>query len=114
MDNYQQRAVPASSRYTPPRQAVENEAVGGTQGGTPIDWGGVTLHVPDPDDLDIDVIEAFENGRAVGSMREIFGANEFARARRQFEDRNGTRPKVRDLNQLADLVFEVWGLDRGE
>lgn len=113
------RRPQANSRYTPPkpRTPVGREAArmdGEQPEPTPIDWGGVTLLVPDPDDMDIDVVEAFENGRAVDCMRQIFGANTFASARREFEEINGHRPKVRDLNTLADAVFEIWGIDRGE
>lgn len=118
-DDPRERPAP-NSRYTPPKpRPVEREAarLDGNQGDelVPIDWHGVTLHVPaTADDMDIDVIESFETGKAVGSMRQIFGARQFADARKQFERLNGRRPKVRDFNQLVEAVFDVWGLERGE
>jgi len=78
--------------------------VDGTPGVTvEVEWRGQTLALPSTiDDCDIEVLEAFEAGKAVGFVRALLGETQWARLR-------ATGLKVRDLNELGDAIAKALG-----
>ena len=77
-----------------------------------IDWDGVTVTIPaSAEDIDLDVIEAFEAGKAVTAVRALVGAKQYDAARKAYEKQNGRRPRVGDLNSLMEQVAQTFGFD---
>lgn len=78
--------------------------VDGVPGATiEVEWRGQTLVLPSTiEDCDIEVLEAFENGKAVGFCRALLGDAQWARLR-------ATGLKVRDLNELGDAIAKALG-----
>lgn len=80
-------------------------------------WEGVALTVPaDIEDVDPDVLEAFENGKAITALRAIFGSDEYERIRTKWAKlHDDKRPVMRDINRLYDVIAEHFGFnDSGE
>ena len=73
------------------------------------DWRGHTFTVPlHRDDWSVDMLESFEEGKAVGAVRGALGPA-------QWRVVKGMNLKVRDLNDLADKIAAALGFnDAGE
>lgn len=77
-----------------------------------LDWNGVALQIASTiEDADPDVVEAFENGKAITALRALFGSDEYDRARRDYKKLHGRRPTMKDIGTLADLVAEHFGFE---
>ena len=77
-----------------------------------VDWEGITITVPaTADDWDPDVLEAFENGKAIAAVKGLLGVDTYERVRRQFRNTHGRKMVVRDLNDLMEKVAEVYGFE---
>jgi len=75
-----------------------------------VDWDGVKITAPAVfDDLDLDAMEAFEQGKALACAKAI--VVDFDKKRREYEKVNGRRPKVRDLSSLMDALGSAWGFE---
>ena len=79
---------------------------------TTLDWQGVTVPVvAEVEDLDPDVLEAFENGKSITAVRSLFGSDEYDRARKEFEKLHGRRPTMRDITALSDAIAAHFGFE---
>lgn len=77
-----------------------------------VDWEGITVTVPaTADDWDPDVLEAFENGKAIAAVKGLLGVDTYERVRRQFRKTHGRKMVVRDLNDLMETVAAVYGFE---
>jgi hypothetical protein len=74
-----------------------------------IDYKGTTYTLPaSMDDCDVAVLEAFEGGKLTAALSGILGE-------RQYTALKAKGLKVRDLNELTDLIVAAMGFgDRGE
>lgn len=69
-----------------------------------LEWGGHTYEVPASlEDCDIEVLEAFEAGKAAAAVSGVLGRAQWAQLKAR------SKPKVRDLADLMDKVAEVYG-----
>jgi hypothetical protein len=67
-------------------------------------WDGHDYEVPGSlDDCDIEVIEAFEEGKAIGAVSGVLGSAQW----RQLKARS--KPKVRDATALMEIIAELYG-----
>ena len=55
--------------------------------------------------MDIDTLEAFEDGKAITALRGLFGPTQWA----QFKSLD-PKPTVDDLNEIAEKVAKVYGM----
>lgn len=69
---------------------------------TTVEWRGLTLSLPPINEMDLDVIEAFEDGKAVSAVRAAYGPDQWAQIKAK-------QPKVGDLEELAGMVAEALG-----
>ncbi len=84
------------------------EAIGGQ---VTITWEGQTLLLPQTvEDWDPDALEAFENGKAIGALRSLLGA-QYEQARQQFRRDHGRKATVGDLSKIVEAIAEVYGFD---
>lgn len=78
----------------------ENEA--NDQPGT-FEFRGLTLTVPlERDDWTVDFLESLEEGKSVGIVRGAIGPDSWRQVR-------SMNLKVRELNELADLIAKAMG-----
>lgn len=72
---------------------------------TTIEFQGNSYVVPaTPDHWDFSTLELFENGKAIAATEAILGAEQFATFK-------STQPKVRDFNELMDLLAQRYGFE---
>lgn len=91
---------------------VKTEATSADGDTVDIEWDGTTITVPaTADDWDPDVLEAFEDGKAIAAVKGLLGADTYTRLRRDFQRRHGRKMVVRDLNDLMEKVAAVYGFD---
>lgn len=64
---------------------------------------GVTYTVPPAAEWDVDALEAFEDEKVTAFLRAVVGPASWA----EFK---ATKPKVRDLRELADALLEAASL----
>jgi len=97
-----------NSRYTPPAPKVEAE---GEQTIT-IYWEGAAIALPATvDDWDVDVLEAFETGKAVSALRRLFGSKRYDQLLADFRSVHGRPAKLRDLTALVEQIAEAYGFE---
>ena len=60
-----------------------------------------------PQDWDVDALEAFETGKVVSAIKGILGAKAWQRIRASHQG----RLKVRDLEPLMDQIAKAYGFD---
>ncbi len=102
---------PVPAPTAPPADATpaHREALGSQMA---VKWAGQTILLPPSvDDWDPDVLEAFENGKAIGALRTLLGSDNYEAARRQFARDNGRKPTVGDLTGLVSGIAEAYGFD---
>jgi hypothetical protein len=58
----------------------------------------------DGTNLDIDIVDAFENGRIVSAIKAILGPVQYAQFRK-------TKPRMKQVNDLSDIIAKVYGFD---
>jgi hypothetical protein len=69
-----------------------------------VEWRGLTLALPSTiEDCDLEVLEAFEDGKAATFVRSLLGPAQWAQVR-------ATGPmKVRDLAEIGELIAKALG-----
>lgn len=88
--------------------AAQAEAEGATT--ATITWEGVTVTFPSSvEQLDPDVLEAFENEKAITAVRGLLGSDEYERVRAEFLAKHSRKLAVGDLAGLMELVAEALG-----
>lgn len=77
-----------------------------------VDWDGVTVTVPaSVEAMDLDVLEAFETGKAVSALRAMIGTKGYDELRKRYEKEHGRTAKVGDLGRLMDAIAAAYGFD---
>lgn len=100
------RAARRNAQRSNSRSALRREAEGVDYVG--VEYDGETYWVPsDPADWPIDVLAAFEDGKAITALRSLFVADEDGHGGWSTLQAKGYR--VRDLNQLFDKVAAAGG-----
>lgn len=64
-------------------------------------WRGVEFHVLPSDEWSVDVLEAWEDGKAVGTIRGILGD--------EYETFHALNPKTRDLAEFTEALWAAVG-----
>src|SRR5690606_31955533 len=101
-------AVAANSRYTPPAPRVEADAIETVT----VDWDGLAVEVPaSVDDWDPDILEAFEQGKAITVLRMLLGSLRYDGLRVEWKQRHGRAVKLGDLTRLFDEIARTYGFD---
>ena len=91
---------------TPAQREAENTAT------VEVDWDGVPVTLPgSPDDMDLDVLEAFEGGKAVAALRGLVGDRGYDELRNAYAKKNGHKPKVGDLGRLMENIAAAYGFE---
>lgn len=95
--------------HLPPKTAAQREAE--RDGTVTITWRDQQFTIPAVmDDLPGEFLEYSEEGKATKMVAVVLGSKQF----RAFKEAK-PKPKVRDYNQLADQIAEVYGFgDAGE
>lgn len=66
-------------------------------------FGGESYSVGAADGWDVEVLEAFEDGKIVTAVRALLGADQWARFK-------ATKPTVGELNAFFEVAAEALGL----
>lgn len=72
------------------------------------EFKGYEYEMPHPDEWDIEVAEAYEDGKVVTALRHILGDEQW----RLYKERE--RPKSKDLQAFLDSMFQQTGMEPGE
>jgi hypothetical protein len=99
---------------TTPRKSTAAKAVA-TEATTPTNGTKVTFEfegneytVDTEDVMDIEFLEAYEDGRGIGMVRELLGAAQWSKLK-------GTRPlKGDDVQTFTEVMFKAMGTDPGK
>jgi hypothetical protein len=79
---------------------------------TTLDWDGVAVAIPaEFEGLDPDVIEAFENNKAITACRAIMGSDQYDAARQKWAQKNGRRVVMGDIGRLFDAIGAAYGFE---
>lgn len=72
-----------------------------------ISFRGERLRLPELESgsLDIDVIEAFEDGKVVTAVRSLLGVEQWAKVKAMTP-----KPTMGDLEDIADKIAKVYGM----
>lgn len=70
---------------------------------TPVEFDGDTYLIPPATEWDLDVLEAYEEGQIVATVRSLIGRDAYATFR-------ASHSKVRDLQALFEAIQEALGL----
>lgn len=96
--------------HLPKKSAAQVEADGDTE--VELEWEGHTYKIPASfEDLDIDVIRAFEKRHAIAVVEGVFGSEQFALLERRTRAKNGGKFPSRLLAPLSDAIAKLQGLD---
>lgn len=82
-------------------EATENESI-------QFNYNGHTYEMPHPDEWDIEVAEAHEEGKVVTALRRILGEEQW----KLFKERE--KPKSKDLDAFLKVMFDKTGMEPGE
>lgn len=75
-----------------------------------VEWDGIPVTVPaSAEALDLDALEALENGKGITFMRHLVGTKRFDEVRRQWEKENGRKPAARDVAPFMEAAAEALG-----
>lgn len=90
-----------------PKKATQAEADGSD--GIAFEYEGIKLTLPvSLDEAPIELLEAFEDGKAIRAMRTLLGDEQWAKVKK-------VCPKVKDLKDFSDQVAAAMGFaDTGE
>lgn len=89
------------------KPAAQIEAEAATE--VTIEWRGQSFTIPATlDDCDVDTLEAFENGKAIGAIKGLLGDKAYSAFKRKH------KPNVRDLKEFMAVVAEAMGMEPGE
>jgi hypothetical protein len=88
-----------------PAVQIEAEAIATTT----IKWKNFEFTIEsDSENLDVDVVEAMEEGKVVAAVRAILGPKQW------FEFKK-TKPRMSDIGEISDIIAEVYGFaNQGE
>ena len=67
------------------------------------EYGGASYAVGSADGWDVEVLEAFEDGKIVTAVRALLGVEQWARFK-------ATKPTVGELNEFFEVAAEALGL----
>jgi murein endopeptidase len=77
-----------------------------------VEWEGMTLPVPaDAQGWDLDALEAFENGKAIGLIRALFTSETYEQMKVTFRRNHGRPPKLKDLDGLMEAIAKSAGFE---
>lgn len=88
--------MPAAKRPAPAKTEAVGEAV-------TFDYDGLTFTVPPASEWDLDVLESYEDGKIVATLRALLGADQWSKFK-------ATKRTVQDLNDLFEAVQEALGI----
>lgn len=84
----------------------------GTDDTITLTWDGLEIDIPaSAEDLDLDALEALENGKAITFMRHLVGSTRYDQVRRQWQKDHGRKPKPRDMTPFMEEVAKTYGFD---
>jgi hypothetical protein len=83
------------------KSATAAEALGEIR--LPVEFAGVTYEVPPTSEWSYDALEAYEDGKIAGFIREILGAEQHAKFK-------ATKPKVSDLSGFIEAIQKALGI----
>lgn len=77
---------------------------------TTFEWEGISLTIPSTlDELDVEVLDAFEAGKVMAIVKALLG-DSYQKLRDEFAAKHGRGMKVKDLNSLFELIGKTYGL----
>lgn len=92
----------------PATTAGEREAVGDEW--ATIELDGHTYTIPaSAEHLDLDVLEAFENGKTIAALKGTFGPQQWSKLEHRVRKANDGRFTTKMLEPIANAVAEVLG-----
>lgn len=83
------------------------------QEGTTFEFDGKTYHLPPADLWDLDVMEKFADGNALGAVQDLLEAEQY-QAFKTDADGNKKKRTMRDLGELLDVAMKSMGVEPGE
>lgn len=77
-----------------------------------VKWDDIEITIPaSPEDLDLDAIEALENGKGITFLRHLMGAVRYEQVKREWQKENGRKPRPDDVAPFLEDVAKVYGFD---
>lgn len=71
-----------------------------------ISFRGERFRLPELDGgMDIDTLEAFEDGKVITAIRGLLGPDQWAKLKSM-----GPKPNIGDLEEIADKIAKVYGM----
>ena len=81
--------------------------------GTSFEYDGKTYHLPPADLWDLDVMEKFAEGDALGAVKDLLEPEQY-NAFKTDADGNKKKRTMRDLGELLDVAMKSMGVEPGE
>lgn len=81
--------------------------------GTQFEYDGKTYHLPPADLWDLDVMEKFADGDALGAVKDLLEPEQY-NAFKTDADGNKKKRTMRDLGELLDVAMKSMGVDSAE